>query len=209
MQYKEPWPGRPFRSMRVVTFRLRGGLPRGVAVLGARRLGLSGIEIPHRCSLSVNQNWQQVETAADWIQLQLAWPEAALPRCAGVMVVPSLRRPASRCRGSWRPPAGAQLHLHTCVKGSAQAVKPDVCRCAASNRRKSSRRPPSALYFSRSETRFDPRLEFQKKAPSRRRDRAQKVSFPSSCRRIISAVSAMPLTDFSSTWRHCRSPHNS
>ena len=42
-----------------------------------------------------------------------------------------LRRPASRCRGTLRPPASAQLHLHTCVKGSAQAVKPDVCRCAA------------------------------------------------------------------------------
>ena len=78
------------------------------------------------------------------VTLQLAWPEAALPRCAGVIVVPSLRRPASRCRGSWRPPAGAQLHLHTYVKGSAQAVKPDVCRCAAF-KRKSSRRPPSAL----------------------------------------------------------------
>ena len=65
------------------------------------------------------------------MQFQEPWPEATLPRYAGVMVVPSLRRPASRCRGSWRPPAGAQLHLHTCVKGSAQAVKPDVCRCAA------------------------------------------------------------------------------
>ena len=53
----------------------------------------------------------------------------------GVVVVPSLRRPASRCRGSWRPPAGAQLHLHTCVKGSAQAVKQDVCRCAASKKK--------------------------------------------------------------------------
>ena len=31
------------------TFRLPGGLPRGVAVLGNRRLGLSGIGIPHRC----------------------------------------------------------------------------------------------------------------------------------------------------------------
>ena len=67
----------------------------------------------------------------DHVQYKEPWPEATLPRCAGVMVVPSLRRPASRCRGFWRPPAGAQLHLHTCVKGSAQAVKPDVCRCAA------------------------------------------------------------------------------
>ena len=110
----------------VVTFRLRGGLPRGVGVLGDRRLGLSALGSRTGAPFSVNQNWQQVETAASSIKLQLAWPDAALPRCAGVMVVPSLRRPASRCRGSWRPPAGAQLHLHTCVKGSAQAVKPDV-----------------------------------------------------------------------------------
>ena len=34
--------------------------------------------------------------------------------------------------------------LHTCVKGSAQAVKPDVCRCAAL-KTKSSHRTPSAL----------------------------------------------------------------
>ena len=65
---------------------------------------------PAQVPLSVNQSGQQVETAADWIKLQLAWPEAALPRCAGVMVVPSLGRPASRCRDSWRPPARAQLH---------------------------------------------------------------------------------------------------
>ena len=36
---------------------------------------------------------------------QLPWPEAALPCMRRVMVVPCLRRPASRCRGSWRPPA--------------------------------------------------------------------------------------------------------
>ena len=97
---KSPGLRRPFRGMRVVTFRLRGGLPRG-----AQRHW-----DPAQVPFSVNQNGQQVETAAGWIKLQLAWPEAALPRCAGVMVVPSLRRPASRCRGSWRPPAGAQLH---------------------------------------------------------------------------------------------------
>ena len=67
----------------------------------------------------------------DHVQYKEPWPEAALPRCAGVMVVPSLRRPASRCRDSWRPPAYAQLVLHTNAKDSAQAVKLDVCRCAA------------------------------------------------------------------------------
>ena len=35
--------------------------------------------------LSVNQNGQQVETAARLDKLQLDWPEAALPRCAGVL----------------------------------------------------------------------------------------------------------------------------
>ena len=34
---------------------------------------------------SVNQNGQQVDTAARLDKLQLDWPEAALPRCAGVM----------------------------------------------------------------------------------------------------------------------------
>ena len=63
----------------------------------------------------------------------------------GVMVVPSLRRPASRCRGTLRPPAYAQLLLHTSAKDSAQAVKLDVCRCAAIEKEKSSRRTPSAL----------------------------------------------------------------
>ena len=80
--------------------------------------------------------------------LQLDWPEAALPRCAGVMVVPSLRRSASRCRGTLRPPAYAQLLLHTSVKDSAKAVKPDVCRCAALKKNiffTTSRPLPSAL----------------------------------------------------------------
>ena len=37
-----------------------------------------------------------------------AWPEAALRSCAEAMVVSSVRRPASLCRGTWRPPAGAR-----------------------------------------------------------------------------------------------------
>ena len=42
VQYKEPWPEAAFpRHAGVVTFRLRGGLPRGVAVLGDRRPVLS------------------------------------------------------------------------------------------------------------------------------------------------------------------------
>ena len=50
VQYKEPWPEAALpRHAGVVTFRLCGGLPRGVAALGNRWLGLSGIEIPHRC----------------------------------------------------------------------------------------------------------------------------------------------------------------
>ena len=43
--------------------------------------GVATAQVP----FSVNQNWQQVETAARLDKLQLDWPEAALPRCAGVM----------------------------------------------------------------------------------------------------------------------------
>ena len=48
VQYKEPWPGRPFRTPRGSwSFRLCGGLPRDVAVLGDRRPVLSCIA--HLC----------------------------------------------------------------------------------------------------------------------------------------------------------------
>ena len=135
VQCKEPWPEAALpRHAGVVTFRLRGGLPRGVAVLGNRRLGLSGrTGAPFgKPELAAGGNCSELE------KLQLDWPEATLPRCTGVMVVPSLRRPASRCRGTLRPPAYAQLHLHTRAKGSAQSVKPDVCRCAAFKKKSSS-----------------------------------------------------------------------
>ena len=56
-------------------------------------------------ALSVNQNWQQVETAADWISCSLLGLRRPFRGVRRVMVVPCLRRPASRCRGSWRPPA--------------------------------------------------------------------------------------------------------
>ena len=39
---------------------------------------------------------------------------------------------------------------------------------------------------------FDASLEFQKRAPSRKTDRTQKVSFPSSCRRIVSLLQSSP-----------------
>ena len=46
---KRPWPGGPFRSMRESwSFRLRGGLPRGVALLCDRRPTLSCICTPAR-----------------------------------------------------------------------------------------------------------------------------------------------------------------
>ena len=44
--------------------------------------------------------------------------------------------------GTLRPPAYAQLHLHTRAKDSAQTVKPDVCRCAAVKKKHS---PSSAI----------------------------------------------------------------
>ena len=52
---------------------------------------------------------------------------------------------------------------------------------------------------------FDTRLKFQNRASSRRNDRAQKVSFASSCRRIVSLL--MPPM-YSSSWRQCHSPRN-
>ena len=56
--------------------------------------------------LSVNQNRQQVETAARLDKLQLDWPlRRPFRGVRGLWVVPSLRRPASRFRASWRPPA--------------------------------------------------------------------------------------------------------
>ena len=122
------------------SFRLSDDLPRGVAV---RRP-------PNGAGCTFGKpEWAAGGNCSDLEKLQLDWPEAALPRCAGVMVVPSLRRPASRCRGTLRPPAYAQLHLHTSAKDSAQAVKPDVCRCAAFKKKNifftTSRPLPSAL----------------------------------------------------------------
>ena len=47
VQYKEPWPEATLpRHAGVVTFRLDGGLPRSVTVLGDRRPVLSGICTP-------------------------------------------------------------------------------------------------------------------------------------------------------------------
>ena len=73
-------PGRR-RSIRRVqkpwSFRLCDDLPCGVAVLGDRQL-VQG-------ALSVNQNWQQVETAASWKSCSLT----------------GLRRPFRGARGSW------------------------------------------------------------------------------------------------------------
>ena len=57
---------------------------------------------------------------------------------------------------------------------------------------------------------FDPCLQFQKRAPSRRNDRSQQVSFPStSSDHIVSAVFAMPRGCSSASWRQCHLPHNS
>ena len=59
--------------------------------------------------------------------------KAALPQCGGVMVVPSLRRSASRCRGTLRPPAYAQLHctLFSILSGFANCgpyFRPHILR---------------------------------------------------------------------------------
>ena len=53
---------------------------------------------------TVNQNGQQVETAAGLDKLQHDWPlRRPFRGVRGSWVVPSLRRPASRIRAWWRP----------------------------------------------------------------------------------------------------------
>ena len=66
--------------------------------------------------------------------LQLAWPEAALPRCAaghGRSVLAAAGLAMSRHFGDRRPFQGHSAAWHIRAEGcSAQAVKPDVLRCA-------------------------------------------------------------------------------
>ena len=54
---------------------------------------------------SVNQNCQQVETAVEWISCSMTGLRRPFRGVRRVMVVPYLRRPASRFRGTWRPRA--------------------------------------------------------------------------------------------------------
>ena len=86
------------------SFRACGGLPRGFPVLGDRR--------PFRRNSSVNQNWQQVETAADWISCSLPGLRRPFRGVRRVMVVPCLRRPASwyRCLATAGFLDGTELH---------------------------------------------------------------------------------------------------
>ena len=85
------------------SFRLSDDLPRGCRGSWRPPTGAG-------CTFG-KPEWAAGGNCSDLEKLQLDWPEAALPRCAGVMVVPSSRRPASRCRGTLRPPAYAQLHF--------------------------------------------------------------------------------------------------
>ena len=81
--------------------------------------------------LSVNQSGQQVETAADWIRLQLAWPEAALPRCAGVMAVFRLCGGLPRdvaILGDRRPVLSCIAHLCERIRVGRQTGGLSLCR---------------------------------------------------------------------------------
>ena len=81
----------------------------------------------------------------DHVQQKEPWPEAALPRCVGVMVVPSLRRPASRCRGTLATAgrcSAALAHLCEGIRAGRQTGRLSLCRI---QKIKSSRRTPSAL----------------------------------------------------------------
>ena len=104
---------------------------------------------------SVNQNWQQVETAADWISCSLPGLRRPFRGVRRVMVVPCLRRPASRCRGTWRPPAfSVETQLHGTPARRDIPRRPSNLTFVAvpKLKRNTSRRPPSALRFLRPET---------------------------------------------------------
>ena len=78
----------------------------------------------------------QVETAARLDKLQLDWPEAALPRCAGVMgrsvfaaaslAVPRFLATACHLLNDF---LSCLAHPRKVIRAGRQ--KPDVCRCAA------------------------------------------------------------------------------
>ena len=98
---------------------------------------------PRMRSIWLRERGQDLWTICNIRSPGLHGPSAA---CGG-RDVPSLRRPASRCRGILRPPAGAQLHLHTCVKGfraDRQTGRLSLCRSLKST----PRHPPSELYLS-------------------------------------------------------------
>ena len=131
-QTKRPWllhttKGPPPARLALWQFHL----PRGVAVLGDRQL-VQG-------ALSVNQNWQQVETAASW------------KSCS----VTGLRRPFRGVRGSWSfrlyggLPRGVAVlcdrrPMLSCICTPARRIprRPsnltDVCRCASFEKKTSS-----------------------------------------------------------------------
>ena len=99
-----------------------------------------------------NPNWQR--NCSGW-KLQLAWPEAALPPCARVMVVPCLRRPASRHRclataGLFDIFLGTQLHGTPARRGIPRRPSNQTFVAVPKFKRNTSRRPPSALILSRS-----------------------------------------------------------
>ena len=105
---------------------------------------------PLHDAFSVKKNWQQVETAADWISCSLPGLRRPFRGVRRVMVVPCLRRPASRCRGTLRPPAfstllGTQLHGTPARRDIPRRPSNLTFVAVPKLKRNTSRRPPSAL----------------------------------------------------------------
>ena len=97
-------------------------------------------------ALSVNQRYKAIGNCCRsdaWFELQLAWPEAALPPCAGVMVVPLLR-PACLAVSWYLAAAGRH-----CTPTRRDPRSPSHLTFVAVPhvKRNTSRRSPSALQF--------------------------------------------------------------
>ena len=112
------------------------------------RLGL-GLRCGH-CTgaLSVNQNWQQVETAADWISCSLPGLRLALPWCAaghGRSVFAAACLAVSRYLATAGLFDGTQLHGTPARRDIPLKLSNLTFVAVQKLKRNTSRRPPSAL----------------------------------------------------------------
>ena len=99
--------------------------------------------------ISVNQNGQQVETAARLDKLQLDWPEAALPRCAGGYR--SFRLRGDQLRGvavlGDRQPSFQRFLSCLAHPREVSRAGRRLSLCRFYKKRNTSRHPPSALLY--------------------------------------------------------------